>query len=269
MTKFKSIINKSYYGIIAYIEDDTSIDELEATIKHNLDVFKEFKNIIVATNFNSHNLVSIYELAWKKYFPDCIFLHNEFNRGHGFGTADLDISIFDYCKNNNIKWLCKGAGDVLLYPELLDIEIETADFYYINAIGKGGIEKYNSDFDRIIEEDFFPQTNFYAIDVSKCDYLSDKKELDSQYQKSQNHPFPYSDLTQPPIQFCWEGDLAGCIDRNNLTKQHLVSKKYYRELLKFIEEYDVHDPSHKNIWVEGVCHYHIFGKPIYKLGGNA
>jgi hypothetical protein len=45
------------------------------------------------------------------------------------------------------------------------------------------------------------------------------------------------------------------IERNNLIKEHLVSEKKYRILLEMIQQYQIHDCSHKNIMIEGICHF--------------
>ena len=41
--------------------------------------------------------------------------------------------------------------------------------------------KYDFDLDRIIKEDFYPQTNLYFINVSKTDYLNDKDYINKTY----------------------------------------------------------------------------------------
>jgi hypothetical protein len=51
---------------------------------------------------------------WKNIFLSCIILDSKINRGHNFGTADLDNIVFEYCKENNIEWLCKSANDIIL-----------------------------------------------------------------------------------------------------------------------------------------------------------
>ena len=128
----KQLINKSHYGTIGYIASEDDLTRMEQYILYSLDVLKEFDNIIVATNYNGEFQEQNTQV-WKKYFPDCIILDLPVNRGHNFGTADLDNAVFDYCKDNNIEWLCKGANDVLFQPNLLDIEIEESDFYYLNG----------------------------------------------------------------------------------------------------------------------------------------
>ena len=44
---------------------------------------------------------------------------------------------------------------------ILDKEINNADFYYLEGIGISGMKPYDYDFDRIKNEYFYPQTNFF------------------------------------------------------------------------------------------------------------
>ena len=59
--------------------------------------------------------------------------------------------------------------------------------------------------------------------------------------------------------------LKQAIERNNLTKYHLISEQSYRKLLTYIHKNDIHDPSHKNILIEGVCHYAFPNHPVVKI----
>ena len=52
-----------------------------------------------------------------------------------------------------------------------------------------------------------------------------------------------------------EGFLRECINRNKLSKYHLISPKTYIKLLEYIKQHQIHDCSHKNIMIEGICHY--------------
>ena len=47
----KQLINKSIYGTIGYISSQNDLDLLEQYILYNLPVLKEFKQIVVATNY--------------------------------------------------------------------------------------------------------------------------------------------------------------------------------------------------------------------------
>jgi len=152
---FKELINKSYYGTIGYISSQEDIDLLERYILNNINVLKEFKQIVAAVNYlkPNTNRVNI-EKLWKKYFPDCIVLFSNVNRGHNHGNTDLDNMLVDFCKDNNVEWLCKSANDVVFQEYILDKEIQEADFYYMNGIGYGGLQKYNFNYDRIIKNIF-------------------------------------------------------------------------------------------------------------------
>ena len=153
----KDIINKSYYGTINYIHNKESLEVLERYIKFNLNILKEYKGIIVATTYNDLDLAIRNAQLWQKYFPKCKIIDLSENRGHNFGTADLDNALFDYCKNNDIEWLCKTSSDLILKKQVLNIPIQESDFYYMNGIGFGGMVKYGFDNKCIINEDFFPQ----------------------------------------------------------------------------------------------------------------
>ena len=249
----KQLINKSVYGTIGYISSQHDLDLLEQYILYNLPFLKEFKQIVIATNYGSE-LQNENTQLWKKYFPNCITLNSHINRGHNFGTADLDNLVFDWCKENNEEWLCKGANDVVFQESILEKEIEEADFYYLNGIGYGGMVKYDFDFGRIIDEDFYPQTNFYFINVSKTDYLNDKKHIDEIHNKTQNIPDYNGKAWEYGFKSC-EGLLKECTERNNLAKFHLIPQEKYLYLLNIIKDNNIHDPSHKNIMIEGICHY--------------
>jgi len=260
----KQIINKSVYGTIGYISSQDDLDLLETYILYNLPVLKEFKQIVIATNY-SLSFQKQNSKLWKKYFPNCIIIDSEINRGHNFGTADLDNLVFDWCKENNEEWLCKGTNDVIIQKSILDIKIEEANFYYLNGIGYGGMVKYNFDFDRIINEEFYPQTNFYFINVFKTDYLNDKKYLDKTYEFIQTIP-NYNEKIWEYVQgWSCEDFLKNCIERNNLSKHHLIPKEKYLYLLQVIKDNNIHDCSHKNIMIEGICHLQYSYQPIIEI----
>lgn len=260
----KKVINKSYYGASNYIGNSNDLIKLEQLILYNLKVLKEYKGIIVATNYKDLDLAIKNAEIWLRYFPDCHIIDLNENRGHNFGTADLDNALFDYCKQNNIEWLCKSSGDIILETGVLNNEIEESDFYYLNGIGYGGMVKYNFDLDRIIKEDFYPQTNLYFINVSKTDYLNDKDYINKTYDTIKDD-FEYNGKIWEYFSgWSCEDFLKNCIIRNNLSTCHLVSPKNYRILLEYIKDSQIHDCSHKNIMIENICHLHN-GVNIIKL----
>jgi len=260
----KELINKSVYGTIGYIQSYSDIETLSQYISYNYPVLKEFKHIVVATNYSSP-LQNENTLLWKTFFPDCIILDSEINRGHNHGYTDLDNLVFDWCKENNEEWLCKGANDVVFQESILGKEVDGADFYYMNGIGYGGMIKYNFNFDQIIKEDFYPQTNFYFINVKKTDFINDKTFLDETYNHIQSIPDYNGRIWEYIEEWSCEDFLKNCIKRNNLSKYHLIPQEKYLSLLKIIKEYNIHDSSHKNIMIEGICHFPYVNQQIIEI----
>jgi hypothetical protein len=256
------IINKAAYGTIGYAGSHDDLLKIDTYFAYNKDVINQYAYTIIATNFDNEELISLHNTMCKHHFPDCILLNSINNRGHNFGTADLDNIIFNYCKENNIEWLCKSSNDVVIHIELLDKEVDEADFYYFNGIGYGGLVKYNFDNDRIIDEYFFPQTNFYLINVSKTDYLNNQDFINSTYEYVTSIEDYNGKIWEYVAGWACEQFLADCVNRNNLKKYHLLNNDTYISLLNFIKECVVHDPSHKNIMMENVCHMHFSEQDI-------
>jgi hypothetical protein len=252
----KELINKSWYAANGFINSIDSIELLESYILYNMLILQEFKGIIVATTYKEQDpiLIEANKKLWTKYFSNIILIDIKDNRGHSFGIADSENALVNYCKENNINWICKSSNDVIIQDKILNKEIDNADFYYMNGIGVGGMIKYDFDFDRISNEDFYPQTNFYFIDVSKIDYLYSKQYVNETYEYIQTVENYNGKIWEYIHGWECERFLKQCVERNNLTKYHLVSQEKYRILLHIIKEYNIHDPSHKNIMIEGICH---------------
>ena len=256
--KLKEIINKSVYGTNGYISSLEDFNKIEQYILYNLDILLHFKQIIVATNYNEDNksdLIKFNSKLWKNYFPNCILIDSEINRGPAFGAADLDNLLFDYCKLNNIEWLCKSDNDIILQETLLDKEVEEAYFYYLNGISYEDLYLSGFDYEKIYDTRFFPQTWFYFLNISKCDYLNNKIYLDETYKKIKNLP----NYNYKPWDFIkgWscEEFLRQCIERNNLKKFYLLNKDKHNTLCETVNIYKIGDPSHKNIMIDGICHF--------------
>jgi hypothetical protein len=263
----KDIIYKSYYTANGYIESFSNLDTLEQYINFNLPVLSKFKNVVIATTYKTqdYSLIEVNHNIWKKYFPNCVLIDIKENRGHSFGIADSENQIVDYCKENNIDWICKSSNDVIMYESILDKEIENADFYYMNGIGYGGMIKYDFDFDKIINEDFYPQTNFYSIDVSKIDFLYDKEYVNQTYNYIQSLSNYNGKVWEYIEGWSCENFLKQCVERNNLKKYHIIPKEKYTQLLSVVKKYNIHDCSHKNIMIDGVCHFQFPDQQIIEI----
>jgi hypothetical protein len=253
----KQIINKSAYGTIGYVGVENDLVKIDKYFAYNREIINQYAQIIIATNFDNETFIDIHNAMCKHHFPNCILLNSTNNRGHNFGTADLDNLLFNYCKENNIEWLCKSANDVIIHIELLDKEVNEADFYYFNGIGYGGLINYDFDFDKVIKEDFYPQTNFYFINVSKTDYLNDAYYINKTYDYVKSLDEYNGRIWEYIEGWSCEKFLADCVERNDLKIEHLLNKSTYISLLNFIKDNKFHDPSHKNIMMENICHLHF------------
>jgi hypothetical protein len=260
----KQLINKSVYGTIGYISSQDNLDLLEQYIVYNLPVLKEFKQIVVATNYD-FELQDKNTQLWKKYFLNCIILDSKMNRGHNFGTADLDNLVFDWCKENNEEWLCKGANDIIFQESILDKEIKEADFYYLNGISYETLYLNNFNPEKLLEYYFYPQTNFYFIKVSKCDYLTDKQYLDETYEYSKTILNYNGKIWEYIEGWSCENFLKNCIERNKLFKEYLLNLSQHKKLCEAIRMYQIGDPSHKNIMIDGICHFQFPNQNIIEI----
>ena len=265
--KLKNLINKSYYIANGFIDSIESFNTLEQYILFNLNVLKEFKGIVIATTYKNldSKLVEINTNLWTKYFPDCVLIDVEVNRGHSFGTADAETKLINYCKEQKIDWVCKSSNDVVFKDSILDKEIGNADFYYLEGIGVGGMEKYDYDFEKIKQEYFYPQTNFYFIDVSKIDYIYLTEYINKTYEYIQMIPDYNGRIWEYIEGWSCEDFLKKCVERNNLVKEHLIPEEKYNILLNAIKSYQIHDCSHKNIMIEGICHLQWPNEPIFNI----
>ena len=261
--RFEKVIRGSAYGTIGYLVAPHDLEVLERTVVHNLPVLELFAQVIVATNYGAETggaaraeLAAANRELWQRHFPGCVVLDSPHNRGHSIGTADLDNLLFDHCKTAGIEWLCKSANDVLLSAPVLDIEVETADFYYLNAISYAAMEQQGFDLARIGAELFYPQTNFYVIHVSKTDYLVDKELLDRSW-AIVNRTAGYDGRIWEHIpRWSCELLLRTCVLRNRLTRHHLMDEAQFAELLTMIRDHAVEDCSLKNVTINGICHAH-------------
>ena len=260
----KQLINQSIYGTIGYISSQDDIDLLEQYILYNLPVLKEYKQIVVATNYIS-SLQQENTQLWKKYFPECVTLDSEINRGHNFGTADLDNLVFDWCKKNNEKWLCKGANDVIFNDSILEKEVDEADFYYLNGISYETLYLNSFDSEKLLEHYFYPQTNFYFINVFKCDFLNNKQYLDETYEYSKIILNYNGKIWEYIEGWSCENFLKNCVKRNRLSQKYLLDLHQHKKLCEAIKMYQIGDPSHKNVMIDGVCHFQFPNQNIIEI----
>lgn len=261
----RSLLERSYCGIDCFVKDKEYLVTLRSYIEYNKKFLELFKNIVIASNYQDITLIEHSNKLWREYFPECKFIDLKINRGHSFGTVDLDNSIFKFCKQNKWGWLCKMSSDFIVKEEFLQRSIEEGDFYFTNNSGYGGIEKWNFDVDSIIKKAFLPQTNFYILNTEKVDFFIDESYINTTYEKSKTiqnfsgRPWEYF-----PNWSC-ELFLKNCVENSKLKKINLLSKQEQKNLLNAIIMYRIQDGSHKNILVGGICHFHNPNQGILEI----
>jgi hypothetical protein len=179
------------------------------------------------------------------------------NRGHSIGTADLDNLLFDHCKAAGIRRLCKSANDVLLSASVLSVEVDEADFYYLDAVSYDALAERDFDLTAFAGPAFFfPQTTFYAIDVSRTDHLVDKAFLDRSWRIVNQTPGYNGRIWEYIPRWSCELLLRKCVTRNHLTRCRLLSDQQWAQVLALVRDLRITDCSLKNVTVNGICHAH-------------
>ena len=271
--QLKTLINKSWYGSIGYIKSVHTLEDLARYLLYNEQVLKEYQGIVVAYNCADDVDASVkqdVETLWTSFFKEkpVTVLFNSVNRGPNFGYCDLDDMIFEFCKQSSIKWLCKSADDMILMPQILDLEVDDdCDFYYTTSVGYSALyEPYKVTVEKVYDTDeyFYPQTNFYFIDVEKVDYLNDKDHVNEIYNHVQNIE-GYNGKA-------WEYGFRGCevllkesVERSNLKAANLITREVFAQLLVLIRNYKIVDPSHKQIMIQGICHMPDLNEQIISI----
>jgi hypothetical protein len=260
----KELINKCTYGTQGYITSQEDLHKIEELIIYNFDVIDQFKNVIVATNYDGDWKDKNREM-WSKYFADVTFIDLEENRGYSHGDLDLENAIVDYCKANDIKWLCKVQNDTVFTEDIWKYEVPEVDFYYMNGFSYETLYKHNFDYESMYSTWFFPQGMFYIINVEAIDYMHDKTYLDEYYDRILNIENYNGKIWEYYPEFVCEEMIGEVADRNNLSKHHLLEDDLYKKLFDMVKMYRVGDPSHKNIMIQGICHFHFNRNQVIQI----
>ena len=265
--KIKELINKCTYGTQGYITSQEDLNKIEELIIYNFDIIDQFKRVIVATNYDG-DWKDKNRAMWERYFANVHFIDLEENRGYSHGYLDLENAIVDYCKANDYKWLCKVQNDTVLTENIWKYEIpETylADFYYMNGFSYETLEKHNFNFTSLDNTWFFPQGMFYIINVEAIDYMHDKTSLDEYYDRILAIENYNGKIWEYYPEFQCELMIANVVLRNKLRLHHLLEGELYKKLFDMIKMYRVGDPSHKNIMIQGICHFHFNKNQVIEI----
>lgn len=276
--KIKELLPHSVFGTIATVKDEFSIRKLDLFLGYNYSFISQFQNIVLCINSiegTSEDVIKKYKEFWNLNFPESVIIEHEDNRGHMFGTIDLEESILQYIKEElpEIKYLFKSMDDVITSDILLEVEVPEADFYYLPGFSYESIQKAGSKeklyhIYETFESGFWtPQTTFFILNIDGIDCLYGN-DIDSKYNVYKKQKKSNPSIKPWEISFDIKFDCETHLGRTvrNKKKYCLISNKF-KELLTLVETYPIGDPAHKNIYFKdiGVCHYHFFDNPVLEI----
>jgi hypothetical protein len=274
--KIKNIIQDCTLGITLYATNNNIKDFISYLI-YNKTIIEQFPNMVIAINSDEEDLSFIKELL-SMYIEEVDLIFLDQNRGHMFGTMDLDEAVLNASKSYPQKYLLKISQDVILESYLEEVDIEkNQDFYFLPGFSYETVQRnvdastlYNI-FDKGKGDDFTPQSNFFIVNKEIFSSIyGDKNIINNLYLQFQEI------LKTKPNAKCWEEFTNPKFDcetylGNNVKLlttniQSLLSKEEFNFLWEYIDSYKVGDPSHKNIMLPcGICHFQWKNQPITKL----
>lgn len=284
--KLSQIIPESVFGTIGTIKDENSIQIDGAIMIVNKHILDRFKNVIISLNSApgvSAEVVSDYKIKCQEILPNAIILYSQHNRGHMFGTIDLEESILIYLKHNflDVKYLWKSMNDVMIGSGILEREYKEAGFYYLPGFSYESIAISNKQHNIKTDEDYVkfyksvvkhPQTTLFIADVTSVSRLYGWGFLDlsgSYFRQKEENP------SLKPWEISTEGyniDKFDCEHMigetlSHLSNECLITDDEFMNLINLVDQNKIADPSHKNIMFKeiGVCHFHDTSSGVYMI----
>lgn len=283
--KLKELIPNSCFCIIATVDNESSLEKAELFIGANQEVIEQFPYIFLSINYLPEVSLDLVDRYTNLYSDTFTFASNNIeitrsisfnvcptNRGHMFGTIDLDESCLAEVKKIGFKYMWKINDDMLITPEILDKSVIPGDFYYVPGFSYETLCKteFIDNFIANYERSFYtPQSTFFILDVSKVDTLygdvDTRKKIWEEGKINNTNLRPW-EVPQPDgIKFGLE-DMLGYTTKDLYTR-NLLSSESFNALVNHVGFYKEGDPSHKNIMLKeiGVCHYHYWKDKIFKI----
>jgi hypothetical protein len=192
-----------------------------------------------------------------------------------FGTIDLEEAILKYVKRElpEVQYLWKSMDDVITTSDLLDLDVEEAEFYYLpgfsyesiqKAGGKQNLHKVYQAFDSGV---YTPQTTFFILDVTNIDSIYGN-DIDTKIAIYEEVKARNPSVKPWEVPFNIKFDCETHLGRTTKDlKKYCLIEDQFEDLLDMVEVNKIGDPSHKNIYFEklGVCHYHFYKDLIYNV----
>jgi hypothetical protein len=170
--------------------------------------------------------------------------------------------LIHFCKKLGYKFICKSMDHVLVQKEAFKLKIDPSiDFHYTCGVGWTKCEQKDNNIQDICDTEFFPQTNFYILNVSKVDYLYDLEKVKTTKKEWEKEPEKFNG----PYYIEMEAETANMANRNNLSKRDIIPRDKFEQIIKNVIKFKIGDPSYKNLATCGITHFQHPYSPVYDL----
>jgi len=213
---------------------------------------------------------------WSVNVPNVVILISDTNRGHMFGTMDLEEDLLSYVKKNipSAKYLFKSMDDVIIYDRLLEVEVPEADFYYLPGfsyetvvIKSRSIEDLYNNYETYKSWYYTPQTTFFILNISNIASLYGD-DVGWKYDHYMAVKKLRPEIKPWEVAFYLKFDCESHLGRTtkDLSKYCLIEPEF-KQLASLAQTLPITDPSHKNIFFNriGVCHYHFYNQNVISV----
>lgn len=271
--QLRDIIPNSTLAIIATATGPGCLEKADIFLRLNGDVMGQFDNLLLVFNATEEGkgYITEYQRMYKSAFKNIRIIYQMANRGHMFGTIDLDEACLQYAKEDGSRYLWKSTEDVLLSIDLFNVQVQDdMEFGYLPGFSYESLCMTASLLNDYESKWFTPQSNFFIVNVTKVeslygDNIEEKRNIYLSLLKGKPSLKPWDVHFPDGIKFACEDMLGYRVGL--LKKECLLTDKTFRNLIKHVWNHKEADPSHKNIYFKeiGVCHYHNYKEPVYHI----
>lgn len=270
--ELKDIVARSIFGSVGTILNEEHLSFFIAVARYNAEFLNAFPRVVYCLNGNSELIESSQSYLREFIVTDLSIVTTE-NLGHTFGTFLNDRAVFVFADSFDYDYIWKFSNDVIVNKDIFNKQI-TPDkgFYYLNNIGYNVFNTYDKNqlVKVLMDQSFYyPQTNYYIVKNHTEFYPNE--ELIYQLKKEYEEIKKTDPSIQPwhAINGCdCEHMLAKTVEKNQLSKEHLLSESSVKTIIDFIWQYNIYDGSHKNIAYSELghlCHLHYPNQNSYLI----
>lgn len=250
---------------------ENTLEKMYGIMKYNKEVISQCRNVVLVFNRSSDvtedDMRTLYNF-YKEEFPSTFILQpHPVGLGNQIGHACLDKTGYLFSKNNlNTKYTMKFSSDTLVDKQILDVEVNDADLYFIPSIG---MNELINNWPEMVQESkltngykniFLTYQTFFYIASNNTPYIFESDEEIERLFRLWDHK---KDPRQEGL-LCVEHSLVRWSIANNLTRHCLYNTDQLENYRNFLIQNRIFDGSLKNIFINhlGISHFHFKDVPL-------